>query len=187
MPFVPSDFNLGIIKSLWLDQYDNETIAGRLNCSVKTVKRWSAKFRENPGLVVTDRRHQNPGRFLKISEANLQRVINRIEDNPFLPVNRWPEELNLGVIEKTLRTAIKKRTEIRFRIAQIKPLLNAKNIAEPRLVRLPYPVKRLDLKDRVETSWANLFDDLLFFQNLTDSMPRRLRKVIEAGGEHIDY
>ncbi|KAL7304307.1 hypothetical protein TKK_0003107 [Trichogramma kaykai] len=150
MPFIPSDFNLGILKSLWLDWYEDVIIVERLNCSVKTVKKWIARFRDNPGRIVSDTRQNNPGRPLKVSNEDLQRVIHRIEETPFMPVYRLPDEMNLGVTEKILRTAIKKRTEMRFRIAAKKPLLSAKVIDE----RLRYANEHIHWG---ENDWRHVF------------------------------
>ncbi|CAB0036897.1 unnamed protein product [Trichogramma brassicae] len=111
---------------------------------------WIARFRDNPGRIVSDTRQNNPGRPLKVSNEDLQRVIHRIEENPFMPVYRLPDEMNLGVTEKTLRTAIKKRTEMRFRIAAKKPLLSAKVIDE----RLRYANEHIHWG---ENDWRHVF------------------------------
>ncbi|KAL7300826.1 hypothetical protein TKK_0006387 [Trichogramma kaykai] len=119
MPFVLSEYNLGQLKALREQGLDYRPIAERLDCSVKTVQRWVEKFRRNPDFIPGDGRCNNPGQPRKVSDEQLEQVVRAIDANPYGAVKRLPQQLDLNVIEQTLRIAIKTRTQLRFRIAEI--------------------------------------------------------------------
>lgn len=139
MPSVPSDENLAAMNIIFQQIENINEVAEIFHCSEKTAKRWRAKFNNNaPGEKVQDRRKLRITAS-KLSQEILDAVVQRIKEHPFEPVKRIPQEMNLGVHEKTLRRNLKKRTNIRFS----KPAVKAEIRVADRQTRLLYALDNL--------------------------------------------
>lgn len=126
MPFQPNEVNLLHMRALHNGGQRHEAIAFELDCSITCVEKWTARFVEeaNGGIVAHDLRRGNFG-VLKLSDQDLHRATDALNENPFRFVKRLPADLGLNVSEQTLRTAIKTRSNLRNYKAAVKAVINA--------------------------------------------------------------
>ena len=112
-------------------------------------------------------------------DGNLQEVINVIEDNSSVHtagvVQQWyDEQLFFNRLDLPPRS----------------PELNVIENVWAQMVQNWRPSMARaheELNDRVGQAWEELRDCLEYLQILTDSMPKRLGKIIESGGASIHY
>lgn len=130
MPFKPTDANLAQMHLLWDQNRTVEQIADYFDCTQMTVRNWIARFEvEDPENPAHDLRRDNSGRHFKITNEELLRVRESLEENPFQPVKHMPANLGIDVTEKTLRTSVKKLLNIKHRKAARKAMIKDADVA----------------------------------------------------------
>uniref|UniRef100_A0ABD2VW62 Transposase n=1 Tax=Trichogramma kaykai TaxID=54128 RepID=A0ABD2VW62_9HYME len=159
MAFIPHDNNLGVLRGLIEAGQSNIEIANHLGCTKKTVCKWRMRLRD--GVPMEDLRRYNSGQF-KISNENLERVVEAFIEQPFDTLRNVHARLGIPGNIHTLSRAIRSRTDMRFRKPAKKPLLRDQDYA----LRLAYAYAHLE---RTPLDWRKtVFMDEKTFSSTKD-------------------
>uniref|UniRef100_A0ABD2WVV2 Transposase n=1 Tax=Trichogramma kaykai TaxID=54128 RepID=A0ABD2WVV2_9HYME len=159
MAFIPHDNNLGVLRGLIKAGQNNIEIANHLGCTKKTICKWRMRLRD--GVPMEDLRQYNSGQF-KISNENLERVVEAFIEQPFDTLRNVHARLGIPGNIHTLSRAIRSRTDMRFRKPVKKPLLRDQDYA----LRLAYAYAHLE---RTPLDWRKtVFMDEKTFSSTKD-------------------
>ncbi|KAL7295738.1 hypothetical protein TKK_0011082 [Trichogramma kaykai] len=159
MAFVPDDNNLGVIRGFIELGMSSAEIAIRAQCNKKTVKKWRSRLRL--GVPMEDGRKNNSGQ-IKVSEENLEAVVRQLQEEPFNSVKNAHAVLHIPGSVKTLRKAMKDRTNMRFRRPATKPRLLAPHYEK----RMIYAQTNSDMTEFMW--WQTIFMDEKTFSSTKD-------------------
>ena len=98
MPFRPTPENLIAIFFLWTEGVPHLDISLRMGYSLVTLERWIRRFEQEAegGNPARDGRYM-AGRPLKVTDNEMDQVVEVIQNDPFQPVNRLPALLGIQV------------------------------------------------------------------------------------------
>lgn len=115
MVFAPSEVNLGIMRHFWERGFLTRQIALQVNCSLSTAQIWVNRFNEqlNGGPEVIDRRWNNMG-LPKLTNRDLDEVIELLRQDPFQAMKHIPHNLRMDITDQTLRHHLKERRQIKY-------------------------------------------------------------------------
>ncbi|CAB0035011.1 unnamed protein product [Trichogramma brassicae] len=123
------------MRFMWDNNFSNEEIANRMDCSVRTVRRWGVKFMDEleRNVAHTDRRVNNTHPW-KLSDAQLLEIAEEMTENPFQAVRNLPQVYEFNVNERTIRESLRRRAGFRCCNPSVKAEINVNH----ELARLQY-------------------------------------------------
>ena len=114
------------MRTLWMLDYSAFEITELCQCSISAVYKWKNRFENNIEIVeFEDRRKHLPGREYKISDEQLELILERIENDPFLSAKKIPYLLNINIRAPALRNTLRKRANLFCYRAAKKTAINA--------------------------------------------------------------
>ena len=170
-------------------RYDVKYVLPKTHSGRHTKAYWAWVSGHGPGEIIEVERRMNSIDYLKILNNVL---LPSIEE-------RFPDEETIYIVEdnSAVHTAriIQNWYREHARLQRLfwpprSPDLNVIENVWAEMVREWRPGmarNENELHERVMEAWRMLDDRPLYFQKLTESMPRRIEKVLEADGAYINY
>ncbi|KAL7304245.1 hypothetical protein TKK_0003439 [Trichogramma kaykai] len=123
--YTPNKINIKLLRFMWDNNFSNEEITNRMNFSVRTVRRWGAKFMDEleRNVVHTDRRVNNSHPW-KLSDPQLLEIAEEMIENPFQAVQNLPQVYEFNVNERTIRESLRRRAGFKCCNPSVKAEIN---------------------------------------------------------------